>query len=599
METSSRLLCTILLATLAAASRASAAGNCRLQELGEMPVTMDGLKPMVDVSIDGAPARLIADSGGFFNLIGDSEVDRLKLRPGPLGGPNTRFAPDTLVKGVNGVVRAQAEVARVVSIPGHSFEDVRFLVAPNHYSTQASGLLGQNFLNVSDTEYDLANGVIRLFKPSGCANAVLTYWAGDKPYSVITVDPVEDHGGDIRGRVSVNGVEIEAVFDTGSSRSVLSLHGAAKAGINRTDPDLRPGGVTSGIGRRLEQTWIAPVQSFKVGDEEIRNTHLRVGDIDIEGADMLIGADFFLSHRILVANTQKRLYLTYNGGPVFDLGVANDEAAPVAGAEEPTTAQGFIRRAEASSARREYAQAIADYTKAVGLSPKDSGILLARGRTYAADHQPRLALADFDQALRLKPDDVGVLMTRGALQLQEQHPDLARADFDAAASHDRQLLVLIGAAYTNAGLYPQAIAALDAWLSDPPKDADVASALNDRCWTRALWNRELGKALADCDASLKLDSRNLNFHNSRGVVLMRLGRDDEAIREYDSILREQPNAAWPLYLRGAAKLDAGRAADGETDLKTAVAIDPTVTARAQKDGLAREAAAASGASPGR
>ena len=34
---------------------------------------------------------------------------------------------------------------------------------------------------------------------------------------------------------------------------------------------------------------------------------------------MLLGADFFLSHRILVSNSQHKLYFTYNGGPVFQL----------------------------------------------------------------------------------------------------------------------------------------------------------------------------------------------------------------------------------------------------------------------------------------
>jgi hypothetical protein len=32
---------------------------------------------------------------------------------------------------------------------------------------------------------------------------------------------------------------------------------------------------------------------------------------------MLLGADFFLSHRIFVSNEQHKVYFTYNGGPVF------------------------------------------------------------------------------------------------------------------------------------------------------------------------------------------------------------------------------------------------------------------------------------------
>ena len=47
---------------------------------------------------------------------------------------------------------------------------------------------------------------------------------------------------------------------------------------------------------------------------------------------MLIGADFFLSHRIYVASSQRKLYFTYNGGPVFNLDTPG--AATTAGAAE-------------------------------------------------------------------------------------------------------------------------------------------------------------------------------------------------------------------------------------------------------------------------
>ncbi len=70
----------------------------------------------------------------------------------------------------------------------------------------------------------------------------------------------------------------------------------------------------------MVRTYIAPFASFKFADgEEIKNARLRVADIDFEIADMLIGADFFLSHRIFVGNNQGKIYFTYNGGPVFDL----------------------------------------------------------------------------------------------------------------------------------------------------------------------------------------------------------------------------------------------------------------------------------------
>lgn len=551
---------------------------------------------MINATIDGEPVRLIADSGAFFNTLGANEATRLKLKHTVYGG--------LLVKGVNGVVSAVVETADQFTVLDHTFKDIPFVTAPNYYSRQAAGLLGQNFLNVWETEYDLADGAIRLFKTQNCGDAALAYWAGPSmPYSVISIDPSTNTSRAIRGHVSVNGVELTAVFDTGTPRSVLSLAGAAKAGIKRSDPSLQPGGVSGGIGRRLEQTWIAPVTSFKIGDEEVKNTRLRVAEIEIDNGDMLIGADFFLSHRVLVANSQHKLYLTYNGGPVFNLEVAKDQApaapgaepalappAETANADEPKDADGFVRRAEASAARQEYAQAIDEYTRAIALSPKDPQILYARGRTYEVDRQPKLAQADFDAALRLKPDDAIILMSRGALHLQDKDMTLARADFDAAAKLDRNLMVTIGDLYTHEGAYAEAVAEFDVWLSGLPHGQNGVTAFNDRCWARAIWNRDLDMALADCNEAVKLQPNNLSIRDSRGLVYLRLGRYDEAIRDYDFIINEQPKKAWSLYCRGVAKLKAGKVAQGQADMSAATGISPEVADRAKRFGLLDEAA---------
>jgi predicted aspartyl protease len=118
------------------------------------------------------------------------------------------------------------------------------------------------------------------------------------------------------------------LFDTGAPRSVLTLDAARRAGITPTSAGVVSGGEWRGIGPGSGQTWIAPFASFKIGDEEVRNTHLRIGAEQLNGVDMLLGADFFLSHRIYVATGQRKLYFTYNGGPVFDLKTASPPQPP-------------------------------------------------------------------------------------------------------------------------------------------------------------------------------------------------------------------------------------------------------------------------------
>jgi len=33
--------------------------------------------------------------------------------------------------------------------------------------------------------------------------------------------------------------------------------------------------------------------------------------------DMILGTDFFMAHRVLISNSQRKVYITYNGGKLF------------------------------------------------------------------------------------------------------------------------------------------------------------------------------------------------------------------------------------------------------------------------------------------
>ena len=61
------------------------------------------------------------------------------------------------------------------------------------------------------------------------------------------------------------------------------------------------------------------------------------GGLDLENADMLLGADFFLSHHVLVSNSQQKIYFTYNGGPVFMLNVKPQRSGGTQAQHRPRT----------------------------------------------------------------------------------------------------------------------------------------------------------------------------------------------------------------------------------------------------------------------
>jgi predicted Zn-dependent protease len=199
-----------------------------------------------------------------------------------------------------------------------------------------------------------------------------------------------------------------------------------------------------------------------------------------------------------------------------------------------------------------------------------------------------LAMADLDQALKLKPDDAHGLEIRGELYLSQGDIARAQTDFDAAmkaAPQDVGLGLRIAGAYARNSRFEAAIARYDTWIAAHPRDERAAQALNGRCWARALWNRDLDKALVDCNAALKQGLSNSNFLDSRGLVHLRLGQFDAAIADYDAALKLQPKGAWSLYGRGLARRKTGATAEGDADVQAALAIQPNLTNAMKRYGL--------------
>ncbi len=485
-----------------------------------------------------------------------------------------------------------------VPIPG-----LEFLVGGSENGDETVGLLGQNVLGFADVEYDLANGVIRLFDAKGCAGKSLAYWDTTRRYSDMAIVAPTPEAPHTRADVFVNGVKLRAMFDTGAGDSTLTVAGSRRAGIDLRGPKVVSGGLIGGIGRGQAQSWIVPVQSFKVGQEEIQHTRLRVADTRLfEDAEMLVGADFFLSHRVYVSKDQRKLYFTYNGGPVFNLEAdpaaasspvpapssaasAGQDAAP---APPPRDAESVARRAAAESARREFTQAIADFDRAHALAPDEPRYLYQRGMTRWQAGDTTKAKADFDGVLALRPDDTQSLMARARLALAEGPSPAASADIDRAAGlldAGAQARLELADLYVRAEAYARAISQFDLWLKFHPADTRRAEALNGRCWARAVWGQELPLALADCNGALKLIHDNASILDSRGLVHLRRGDLDLAIADYDTALAWNPRIAWSLYGRGVAKTRKGLSADGARDIAAAVALDAKLPDKARRAGL--------------
>jgi tetratricopeptide (TPR) repeat protein len=122
---------------------------------------------------------------------------------------------------------------------------------------------------------------------------------------------------------------------------------------------------------------------------------------------------------------------------------------------------------------------------------------------------------------------------------------------------------------------PSWVTPVDQLLAVQPNTPDEMQKREFRCWTLAVWNRQLESALADCDRALALNPGFVRAYVTRGWVHMRAGDNAKAQEEFDLALDRNARLASALYLRGLAeaRTDANASA---TDILTARAIDPEI-----------------------
>jgi tetratricopeptide (TPR) repeat protein len=592
---------------------AAADKTCSLGKILEVPITMNGLRPTIPATINGREAKFILDSGAFWSTMSAATAAEYGLKTRPVFG--------FFVKGIGGDTHADLTTVKDFAFAGVPLKNLEFVVGGSDFGR--AGLLGQNFLQHFDVEYDFAHGAVRLFRTEHCDHATMAYWlTGNQQFSELSIDAFDPLSARTAGSAYVNGIKIRVMFDTGAATSMLSSKAAARAGVKLDSPGVSAAGYTTGIGSGTVKAYVGTFASFKIGDnEEIKHAKLLIVDTDLPNSDMLLGEDFFISHRVFVANKEHKLFLSYNGGAVFDLrpgphapspatstaastagsdAGSPPEAAPaasaateVAAAPPPPNAGELARQGAALAARRDYDGAVANLTKAIEASPDESEYYLERANAYWAGGHGDLALPDFDRAIELKPDAPEPHLRRAEFEFAKKDAVAAQTDLDAV---DRLVAPTADARFTLGMLYEthdrpaEAIAQFTSWINAHPEDARLGRALAGRCWSRALLNRDLKDALRDCEQpmhkSVKTDPGYAPLYVRRALVRLRLGDYDKAIRDCSDALQLQPSNATARYLRGIAEARKNQAAESAADLAEANRLAPKTAERFASYGIA-------------
>ena len=575
----------LALAALIGLAPLSASADCKLKAL-QLPVKMVGSRPIATIGINGTQVPLLVDTGAFYSMLTEAAASQLHLR--------TRALPDGFrITGFTGSIQARLTKVEKVQLANGTIPDVEFITGLNEVGGGAMGVLGRNFLSVTDSEFDLAHGMIRLVLPTGdCDDTNMAYWADDASTNVVPIASLRDRSNAFLVNVSVNGDKVKALLDTGAPESTLMLSTARSAGIKESE--MTPSYVVGGGGSGHAKSWFANVETIDVGGERIRHNKLEVVDTDWVEQGVILGVDYFLSHRIFVAKSQNRLYATWNGGAIFGRNAAApaDDVAKAADADASTQdADALLRSGMASAARKDFVHALADIDRACALAPADASCPAARARVHFEMKNPLAAGKDLDAALRIDPALSQARIDRAGLRMVNLDRDGALEDLralDAALPMQSNLRAAMASVYAELDLPDEALHQWDVWLAKHGKDGGRDHVLNGRCWLRVKLNLNLDLALEDCREAVDESPDQSAYHDSLGWVYVRRGNLAQAIKEFDKAISLDAKSSWSYYGRGLARMRQSAQAPAQADLAKARALLADIDVQARKHGMSVE-----------
>ncbi len=288
---------------------ASGTSNCKLVKIDQWLVRFSRNRLLViEGAINGQKVGIMLDTGAMRTMIFRPVAERLGLMMRPLR--------NAYVSGFGGFSSIESAPVGEFRIGESTRRNWHMMVAGEHDPGDGIGvLLGEDFFQNVDVEFDLANRAVRLFQPRNCNGTSLAYWTTG-PAQQIQMEWLDPDRPRIVVPVRVNGLPIAALLDTGATSSILHKNIAARLGVRPDTPGVVAGGTFLGVGEKSSDVWVGPFESFEIGDEAIKTTSIPFGDT-LADTQMVLGMDFLLAHRLLVSHSQRKIYFTYAGGPVF------------------------------------------------------------------------------------------------------------------------------------------------------------------------------------------------------------------------------------------------------------------------------------------
>jgi predicted aspartyl protease len=288
---------------------------CNAQPAGEMALHMKGQQAFVTLAVNNTSLNLLLDTGDFVTSLAPSAVQRLALP--------ASSEPSLQMTGIGGAYAAPVVEASDVQYLSQHVANMSFPVLPESEfqpEEHVDGLFGANFLSAYGVEMDFPGHKLRFFKPGDACGNNAPSWtaratrlqATDAGHQLLLIP------------VRINGVELNALIDTGSEDTSITKDAAESLGITAAKMSGDMQITEQGLGESTER--VHKFDSISIGNATFDRPMLAVDDepspiqqnvqvataaampVPHRGVDVILGANFLF---------KKRIFIDYAQGAVF------------------------------------------------------------------------------------------------------------------------------------------------------------------------------------------------------------------------------------------------------------------------------------------
>lgn len=264
--------------------------------------------------------------------------------------------------------------------------------------------------------------------------------------------------------------------------------------------------------------------------------------------------------------------------------------------------RGYVNRGAINLKLNLFNEAIADYTRAVEMSPHNTDMIVWLANAYDTAGQFENAVRFYDKALTIDPGNARIYYERGLALKEQERFEEALADFEHvlrlepdnkdALEMKRKMLIARhiidpNAGTTNAleeevmtlsrnalqqeaeGNFSAAIALYSKALEMVP---DNAILWNNRGWTYYI-SGQLEAALADFSRAIQVEPNYVQAYTNRANVYNKMNCPEAALNDFTHVLRLDDRNAYNFYNMGATLQLLQRYPEAIEQFTTAIQLD--------------------------